>query len=128
MEVLDPGHHYTLKHIDGDSVEYLRFVKREGPGYPGNEGHYAGTNLQEVLRVLIDRIKYLDNQIPDQINADIIENLRFALEDLETRAAQRHGYDLKQLWRLIDTQDAETLPTCNHCGHILCERMNVSKT
>lgn len=46
--VIDPGHLYELQVID--KVEcaepypsLLRFVKREGPGYPGNSGTYPGT-------------------------------------------------------------------------------------
>lgn len=40
------------------------FVKREGEHFPGNVGHYPGTTMQEVLRVLIDRAKYVNSQIP----------------------------------------------------------------
>lgn len=60
MKVIDPGHVYELAHLDGQHVERLVFVKREGDGYPGNFGHHEGTNLQEVLRALIDRVEYLN--------------------------------------------------------------------
>jgi hypothetical protein len=48
MKVIDPGHYYELNVLDGDLPlpAYLRFVKREGPGYPGNKDHYPGTTCQ----------------------------------------------------------------------------------
>jgi hypothetical protein len=122
MQILDPGHLYTLKHLDGDSVEYLRFVKREGPGFPGNVGHYEGTNLQEVIRVLIDRLRYLNNQIPHERNTYCIMDLQDCLYGLEARAAERHG--LEKEFKKFRASLIETYPTCDHCGHIVCERMN----
>jgi len=38
MQELDRGHKYALRHLDGNEVETLTFVKREGDGYPGNIG------------------------------------------------------------------------------------------
>lgn len=66
-------------------------MKRVGPGYPGNEAPaYGGTNIQEVLRVIIDRTKYLNNQIPCWVNVACILLYRLALNLLEYRAAKRH--------------------------------------
>jgi len=124
MKVLDPGHHYELASLDEAQPpngvllpNRLFFVKREGPGYPGNIGHHAGTNLQEVLRVLIDRVQYLDWQIPDPANQAVIKNLRECILQLELRAAERHGRVLP------DTRlDIEREPVCNVCGHIGCNQ------
>src|SRR6266403_40383 len=95
MRVIDPGHHYELTNLDVGLEVYnfsdIVFVKREGVGYPGNVGHHSGTNCQEVLRVLIDRVKYLDNQIPDDNNETILGFLRLAVFNFEERAARRHG-------------------------------------
>src|SRR5258707_13345918 len=54
----------SLINLDGVCMQTLQFVKREGEGYPGNIGHHEGTTMQEVLRVLIDRAKYINGQIP----------------------------------------------------------------
>jgi len=121
MNIIDPGHHYILDHLDGDSVEELRFVKREGPGFPGNVGHYEGTNIQEVLRVLIDRLEYLNNQIPHERNASCIMDLQDCLYGLEARAAERHG--LEEYFRPFRASKIETYPTCPHCGHVICAKM-----
>lgn len=128
MRVVDPGHVYDLDVLDPDDAYEsgpLVFVKREGPGYPGNVGHHPGTNLQEVLRALIDRVKYLDGQIHDASNNRTLYSLRVAIYQLEERAARRHG-------RMLDLRVAssvhgvvgdgiESLPVCGQCGHIGCE-------
>lgn len=128
MKVIDPGHEYELDVYDTDRVNdpsavayivdaRLRFVKREGPGYPFNVGHHAGTNCQEVIRVLIDRVQYLQKQIPCDENVVVITKLREALWQFEQRAAERHGRSLS----FAAGQKIETLPTCKGCGHVGCE-------
>lgn len=122
MRVIDAGHAYELRHLDGDGASVLSFVKREGPGYPRNVGAHEGTTLQEVLRALIDRVQYLDGQIKDARNEEVIEHLRRAILSLEIRAAERHGRSLN-----LDRADfmrlpagIETLPVCPKCLHIGC--------
>jgi hypothetical protein len=87
MKILDHGHSYELANLDDPDHEVppvlLYFVKREGDGYPGNVGHHAGTNMQEVMRALIDRLLYLDKQVHDHRNWDIIRRLRDSIWDLE---------------------------------------------
>src|ERR1017187_974653 len=122
MKVLDPGHAYRLNQFDTinslfeiiDPVE-LVFVKREGEGYPGNVGHYPGTNLQEVCRVCINRLKYLDNQISNPVNIPAINHFRSIIRLLEIRAAERHG----RPW-VEPMVPIELVPTCPTCGHIGC--------
>lgn len=120
MKVLDPGHVYELSSIDAD-VDWpsnrLLFVKRDGPGYPGNVGHHPGTNLQEVMRALIDRVLYLDSQIQDDVNAYVVRKLRECICALEHRAARRHGRMLSTL-----REDIENEPVCVTCGHIGCDQ------
>lgn len=123
MNILEPGHIYDLKWYDGKSYRpfetLLIFMKREGQKYPGNIGSHPGTNIQEVLRALIDRVKYLDEQISDSRNGQVLLHLRAAIILLEDRAADRHGRALP--WRpgpaplMIEYQ-----ATCRFCGHIGC--------
>lgn len=125
MRVIDPGHKFALPHLDGDGEEIITYVKREGPGYPGNVGHYPGTNLQEGFRAEIARVKYLDQQDRCVENKLILNNLRDCIRLLEERAARRHGR--RPDWRLyekngLETNDAiEFLPYCLKCGHIGCK-------
>lgn len=122
MTVLDPGHAYQLAVLDEHKVEWevgpnlLIFVKREGPGYPGNVGHHPGTTIQEVLRATIDRVKYLQDQIPCSENELVLASLRIAIRALEVRAASRHNRLIPNLAGSI-----ESFPTCKKCLHVGCE-------
>lgn len=118
MKVLDPGHRYELRHLDGSGSSVLQFVKRDGEGYPGNVGRCEGTNIQEVLRVLIDRIQYLNRQVHSEHNIIVIDELRGALIQLETRAAERHGRVLSLT--SVHEISPENIPVCDKCGHIEC--------
>jgi hypothetical protein len=119
MKVHDPGHVYELDNLDDPDGKFpkvvLCFVKREGDGYPGNVGHHPGTNIQEVLRALIDRVHYLNNQVADTSNLMVIDDLRHALRALELRAARRHNRQPPEF-----QFDLEAQPHCAHCGHIGC--------
>ncbi len=117
MKVIDPGHSYEPQEYDGETTEnVIVFMKREGQGYPGNIGHHAGTNCQEIIRILIDRVKYLDRQIPHEQNEQILRGLRRALFGFELRAAERHGRTL-----IYPLAPIENIPTCKKCGHIQCD-------
>lgn len=122
MRTHDRGHWYALQVYDRNrssipSETWLRFMKRVGEGYPGNDGPpYSGTNCQEILRVLIDRVKYLDGQIPCSENAEILGHLRQALLLFEQRAARRHGRELS-----VSADQVEDEPACPQCGHVRCE-------
>ena len=116
MEVIDPGHYYVVENYDGSGIQKLYFLKRVGKGYPFNQPPpHKGTNCQEVIRVLIDRVKYLDKQIPCDENKLIIKNLQSALWLFEKRAAARHHIDFP--YSIFHPDDAYKLP-CGEDGHI----------
>ena len=118
MKVIDPGHFYELDGFDGGRQLVLRFMKRIGDGYPHNVGPpYPGTNCQEVIRALIDRVKYLHMQIPHPQNVVILDSLRGALTAFEERAAERHGREL------LFSNPIEDEPSCQVCGHIRCTHL-----
>jgi hypothetical protein len=119
MQALDPGHIYFLQSLDGGGHEVLRFVKRQGPNYPGNKGAHPGTTIQEVCRALIDRLDYVNNQIPCMDNRKSRAALQSAIYWLEKRAAERHGRTLK-----AEAFDIEHVPTCPKCGHIECNELH----
>lgn len=119
MKVLDPGHSYDLNTLDGFVPllqSRLTFVKRYGVGYPGNIGQYPGTTCQEVLRALIDRVQYLNKQIPSKWNTISVFCLRVTLFCFEKRAAQRHGVSLS----VSVLKRIEKMATCTRCGHVAC--------
>jgi hypothetical protein len=117
MEIIDPGHKYRLHCLDGDLDQTLTFVKRNLPPakYPGNVSSYPGTTLQEVLRCLIERVQFLDNQESHSINRRIIELLRLSIWLLEVRAAERKG-------KVISSQELDNIelrPISLEDGHII---------
>lgn len=107
MKIIDPGHCYEVDSYDGEMNQLIDFMKRIGDKFPGNEGSSCpGTNCQELIRILIDRCKYLNNQIP------CIET--------EDRALR-----IKGLAPIIWPLEIENLSPCNICGHIYphtCEK------
>jgi hypothetical protein len=115
MQVLDPGHEYLLDSLDGAQENRLVFVKREGEKYPGNVGSHPGTTMQEVLRALIDRAKYVNNQIPCVETKSVIAYMEHIIWLLEMRASHNHG-----IWEHFSNQEAAYGQTCKQCGHIKC--------
>ena len=115
MRVIDPGHHYLLNTLDGEKPVFLRFVKRKGSNFPGNDSAYSGTTIQEVLRALIDRLKYVNNQTPHSYNSAVISLLRVCIWWLEKRAFERHNITFS-----LEVNGIEELPTNSH-GHLWLE-------
>jgi hypothetical protein len=112
MRVLDAGHEYELAHLDGSGTSRIVFVKREGEGYPGNVGHHEGTTSQEMFRILIDRARYVNNQIPCYQTWLSIWLAAACVWLYEHRAAKRHGRKSPGL------HDAVFGVPCGRCGHV----------
>lgn len=119
--VLDSGHLYEPMSIDGDYEQDIQFVKRidrEDPTvYPGNTGTpHPGTTLQCVIRILADRVRYLQGQKPCVENLVLLHHLQESLWLLEKRAARRHGMKYNE-----SPEFAMRAPVCSVCGHTICE-------
>jgi hypothetical protein len=125
MIVSDPGHAYNVLWFDPEGKEpaliprrgsSITFFKKIGEKFPGNEGSPAwGTNSQEVIRVLLDRARYLNIQIPCKETDSVIYYLRRALFAFELRAARVKDMRLPED---ISVDRIEEFPFCNICGHI----------
>lgn len=124
MLVHDKGHLYAVvDYPTGLLQQEIQFVKKVGARFPGNSlPESDGTNCQEVIRVLIDRCKYLNSQIPSKQTTRIIELLRNALYLFEYRAADQKD-NLRGLFQMSnvrsDLVDIESVPACTICGHIM---------
>ncbi len=118
MEIIDPGHNYLLRSFDGGGPVRLTFVKRCDPPekYPGNHNAHPGTQIQEVLRALIERSEYVNGQIPCPETDLALYHLREVLWLFESRHAQRHDATFPDEWR----EGIETRAFCETCGHIMC--------
>jgi hypothetical protein len=102
MKVIDPGHVYHVNNYDGDGSQEITFVKRFR-----NTDNHEGTINQELLRVLIDRVQFLDAEAPWEGNKDILHHLRMALVLHESRALFRKVAKGEFLPELVDTNDKD---------------------
>lgn len=118
MRVLDPGHCYELAALDGDNRQTLQFVKRKGDHYPGNVGEArSGTTLQEQWRADLERLRYVNGQIPCAETQAVIHLIETAILLLEIRAKRVKGKTLE----LPNLAGIDQLPACPKCGHVLCQ-------
>ena len=94
MRVITTGHKYELDHFEshglpGCPVQTLQFIEKEktlsGEVHTVNDG----TTNEEVLKVLIDRVQYLNGKFPCRENAIVITKLEEALMWLNKRTAER---------------------------------------
>lgn len=121
MTTLDPGHKYLLPSLDGIAPQTLTFVKRcdiRNPHrFPGNTNSYPGTTIQNVLRALLKRLRYLQRQVWCVENVIIIYAIRVSLWLMEFRASRRHGK--LYLHSLPFAEKAQMCPLCFHtdCHH-----------
>ena len=93
MKNLVAGHTYELSNFEkkDEKGQVLQFIHKE----PIEEGSTElktisdGTTNEEVLEVLIDRMKYLNDKFPCTENHLVINHLDFALFQLNERTRKR---------------------------------------
>lgn len=106
MKVLKPGHKYLLSNIksdeDGDQdINLLKFYDEKGE----NRKDIIGTSNQEVLRALIDRVEFMENELSHSFNKEIIYHLRKALALHEARHLTRMVDKGKNIEKYITGND-----------------------
>ena len=109
MKIIKPGHIYELNKLDdkydessGGKTHTLKFVERHPNGAPFR----AGVTNQEVLRAVIDRVKFMEHQRPWHGNPRILWHLRQALVMHECRQLERMVDKLKSVEDiLVDPDD-----------------------
>lgn len=90
MKVLHEGHYYELANFEKlhNVGQRIQFIQKE-PAIIGNETTLTtvadGTTNEEVLEMLIDRMKYLQAKFPCKENSRCITHLEEALMWLEKR-------------------------------------------
>ena len=92
MKNLINYHKYELENFDGGTPQVIQFIQKE-PVPNGFTGELRtvnnGTTNEEVLAVLIDRLRGLGNAIPCRENSIAITKLEEALMWLGKRTANR---------------------------------------
>lgn len=86
MEVLEPGHTYKLQNKH-NGYQIIQFVK-DNLGFQQSDSH-DGILCQELLRVLIDRVNFLNEQVCCHENIEILRNLKECIILFEKRALAR---------------------------------------
>ena len=96
MKILTEGHKYELDHfesygLDGVAVETLQFIEKVpvAEGLTELKTVNDGTTNEEVLKVLINRMQYLQAKFPCRENAIVITKLEESLVWLEKRTVDR---------------------------------------
>lgn len=79
---LDQGHKYIMRNKHNTGIQTIQFVKDA-------DAPVDGIIMQQLIKVLLDRIRYLDCQMPSEYNKDISNHLSKALIALETRHLNR---------------------------------------
>lgn len=94
MNVVETGHIYKLNNTESSQAQELIFINRDA----GNL-IYDGTTNEEVLKVLIDRLKYLNMKCPCRENSIVITKLEESLMWLNRRTELRiaQGVETKDL-------------------------------
>ncbi len=96
MEVLVPGHEYLLPDfLDVNDAQTLIFFRGPKENNVRSGTTNSGTTNEEVLKVLIDRMEFLDDILPSIHNFDAIDHLKKALQCLNyrTRDRKRRGVE-----------------------------------
>jgi len=103
MKVLREGYTYRLDSMEGTNPQFLQFIEKL-PGHdsmkksPSDQQFTTvrdGTTNEEVLAVLIDRLKYLQEKLPCDENILVIENLETALYILNERTRKRQAQQVE---------------------------------
>ena len=85
MKVVTPGHEYELLNSTGTRViGVLQFLQKKGGKIIKD-----GTTNEQIIKVLIDRIEFLQEKVPCDENTEAIQSLQKALAALEKRTADR---------------------------------------
>lgn len=100
MKVLTPGHKYELANFEADLPELnqrLQFIEKVQTELNPTKlvTINDGTTNEEVLRVLIDRMQYLQAKFACRENAIVITKLEEALMWLEKRTADRKARNVE---------------------------------
>jgi hypothetical protein len=93
MRTLIAGHRYQLDNFEGSKPQTLQFIHKE-PRHAGTTEMMTledGTTNEEVLRVLIDRMEFLQDRCPCKENLGALDHMRGALALLEQRTLNRQS-------------------------------------
>jgi hypothetical protein len=86
MKIIMPGHKYELASFEGSDPQVVQFIEKE---HPSMKTINDGTTNEEVLAMLIDRLRSLGETVPCRENSIAITRCEEALMWLNKRTADR---------------------------------------
>ena len=92
MRVIRSGHCYKVENFENKSEsQEIQFIEKEQiePGSTELVTVYDGTTTEELLKVLINRMQYLQGKLPCRENAIVITKLEESLMWLDKKNADR---------------------------------------
>lgn len=93
MKILTPGYRYLLENFEnpenGQTVQFLERTVVHPRSDDVSQTIFDGTTNEEMLKVLIDRICFLQERFPCRENAIVVTKLEEALMWLEKRTNDR---------------------------------------
>mgnify|MGYP001571866824 FL=1 len=93
MYCSEAGHVYKLSNaLEPSRMQEVKFIKRVNGQLVSD-----GTTNEEVLGMLIDRVRYLNTELPCRENALVITKLEESLMWLEKRTALRVAQGVETL-------------------------------
>jgi len=90
MEVITPGHKYLAENFENkEKGQLIQFIEKIPSENSGLITLNDGTTNEELLKVLLDRMNYLDDKFPCEENKEAIKSMQQALNWLDLRTAKR---------------------------------------
>ena len=91
MQVITTGHKYELASFEGGPSQSLQFIEKVPTAECSKDLRTVndGTTNEEILKVLIDRLQYLNGKFPCRENAIVITKLEESLMWLNKRTSDR---------------------------------------
>ena len=86
MTAITPGHKYSLRNFqDGREAQTIQFIEKDAAMNTINDG----TTNEEVLAMLLNRLRFLNAKMPCRENSIAITKMEEALLWLNERTAER---------------------------------------
>jgi ethanolamine ammonia-lyase large subunit len=89
MKVITKDHKYCLANFEGEGCQTIQFIEKEKGEGDELVTINDGTTNEEVLKMLIDRLRGLNKKFPCEENANAIAHLEAALRALNARTQRR---------------------------------------
>ena len=99
MREITKGHYYELANMEGSTpgqlIQFIQKVPALHADAGGMVTEVDGTTNEEVLRMLIHRMNYLQDKFPCRENDIVIEKLEESLMWLEKRTSDRKARNVE---------------------------------